>query len=86
MIAEERLQKSETLLMQLFVNLYILVTLTDDGPQYEGRELSKSIVLIVFANGEVDEVSSDTIQVDLHKAVEELKAIFVHVTLNCLFI
>jgi hypothetical protein len=59
-----------------------LVGLTHDCLECVGGELSEGVVLVVLADGEVDEVPCDAVEVDVEEVVEELQAVLVDVTLN----
>lgn len=62
--------------------LNLLVGLAHNCLESVGGKLPESVILIVLADGEVDEVPSYAVEVDVEKVVEELKTVLIDVTLH----
>lgn len=69
MISEKWLQKSESFLLKLFIDLNFLEALTNDWSKQESWELSECIVLIIFTNRKIYEMPCNAIKVDLHESI-----------------
>ena len=79
MVPKEGLEEARSFLVQFFIQFDILIILRYDSSKYISRELSEGIVLVVFANGEINEMSRDAIVIDLHKAVQKFQAVLVQI-------
>jgi hypothetical protein len=82
MISEEGLHHGERLLVKFLIDFDFLIGLTHDSLECKGGELPEGVILIVIADGKVDEVPCDAVEVDVEEVVEELEAVLVDVTLH----
>jgi len=79
MVPKEGLEEARSFLVQFFIQFDILIILRYDSSKYISRELSEGIVLVVFADSEIYEMTRDAIVINLHKAVEKLQSILVQI-------
>jgi hypothetical protein len=79
MVPKEGLEEARSFLVQFFIQFDILIILRYDSSKYISRELREGIVLVVFANGEINEMSRDAIIIDLHKAVQKFQSVLVQI-------
>jgi hypothetical protein len=79
MVPKEGLEEARSFLVQFFIQFDILIILRYDSSKYISRELREGIVLVVFANGEINEMSRDAIVIDLHKAVQKFQSVLVQI-------